>query len=68
MSYTFKNPVLNFFQSGTLYVTGQNLFTLTNYLGMSPEFSYSYSDALQGVDYAKVALPRTVKVGVNLKF
>jgi len=51
-----------------IYVSGQNLFTLTNYLGLDPEFSYSYSDALQGVDYAKIPQPKTIKVGVNLKF
>ncbi|MDD2256880.1 MAG: SusC/RagA family protein, partial [Bacteroidales bacterium] len=68
LSYSFNKPVWNFFQSGVLFVTGENLLTFTNYLGMDPEFSYSYSDALQGIDYAKVALPKTVKVGVNLKF
>lgn len=67
-SFNFDKSVLDFFQSGTLYITGQNLFTFTKYLGLNPEFSYSYSDALQGVDYAKVAQPKTIKLGVNLKF
>ncbi len=68
LSYTFKNPLWQVFQSGMVYVSGQNLFTLTRYLGLDPEFSYSYSDALQGVDYAKIPQPKTIKVGVNLKF
>lgn len=68
LSYTFKNPLWQLFQSGMVYVSGQNLFTLTHYLGLDPEFSYSYSDALQGVDYAKIPQPKTIKVGVNLKF
>jgi len=68
LSYTFKKSLWDFFQSGTIYLTGQNLFTMTKYLGLSPEFSYSYSDALQGIDYAKVAQPKTIKMGVNLKF
>jgi len=67
-SYTFNKPVWNFFQGGTLYVTGQNLLNITKYLGMDPEFSYSYNEAMQGVDYGKVAMPKSVKVGVNLKF
>lgn len=67
-SYTFSHKVWNLFHGGTIYVTGQNLWCLTNYLGSDPEFSYSYSSLMQGVDYAKVALPRTVKVGVNLQF
>ncbi|WP_120274175.1 SusC/RagA family TonB-linked outer membrane protein [Mangrovibacterium diazotrophicum] len=68
LAYEFDKAVLNFFRSGKIYVTGENLFTWTNYLGLDPEFAYSYDDALQGVDYSKVVLPRTVKFGFNLKF
>ena len=68
LSYTFDRPVLSFFQGGSIYVSGQNLWCLTSYLGSDPEFSYSYSAAMQGVDYAKVALPKSLKMGVNLKF
>lgn len=68
LSYTFTHRVWNLFHGGTFYVTGQNLWCLTDYLGADPEFSYSYSALMQGVDYAKVSLPRTVKVGVNLQF
>lgn len=68
LSYTFNKPLWNIFQGGTVYVTGQNLLCFTNYLGLDPEFAYSYSPIMQGVDYAKVAMPRTVKMGVNLKF
>jgi len=67
-SYNFNKTLLKVFQSGTFYVTGENLYTWTDYLGLDPEFSYSYSDALQGVDYAKVAIPRSFKLGFNLKF
>ena len=67
-SYTFNKPIWNFFQGGTLYVTGQNLLNITKYLGMDSEFSYSYNEAMQGVDYGKVVSPKSVKVGVNLKF
>ncbi len=68
LSYTFDKVIMDFFQGGSLYVSGQNLWCLTSYLGSDPEFSYSYSAMMQGVDYAKVALPKTVKFGVNLKF
>ncbi len=68
LSYSFDKPVWNFFRGGTLYVTGQNLLSFSHYLGSDPEFSYSYSTVMQGVDYGKVVLPRTVKFGVNLKF
>lgn len=68
LSYSFNKPLWKFFRSGTIYVTGQNLWCVTNYLGMDPEFSYSYNDYMQGVDYAKATMPKTVKIGVNLKF
>lgn len=68
LSYTWNKPLLNFLQGGTIFVTGQNLVCFTKYLGTDPEFSYSYSPLMQGVDYAKVTAPRAFKVGVNLRF
>ncbi len=68
LSYSFNQSSQNIFHSGTFFVTGENLFTWTKYLGLDPEFAYSYNASKLGVDYAKVALPRTFKIGVNLKF
>ena len=53
---------------GNVWVSAENLFTLSHYLGGDPEFCYSYSEALRGFDYAKVSNPITVKVGVNFNF
>lgn len=68
LSYDFNTTIWNFFRSGTIYVTGENLLTFTEYLGLDPEFSYSYADNIQGFDYAKLMQPKTVKLGINLKF
>ncbi len=68
LSYTYSKPLWHFLQGATLYVTGQNLFTATSYLGLDPEFAYSYSVGMQGVDYGKLNAPRSVRFGVNLKF
>lgn len=68
LSYSWDKKALGFIQSGTIFVTGQNLVCLTSYKGMDPEFAYSNAAFLQGVDYGKVALPKSFKVGVNLKF
>jgi TonB-linked SusC/RagA family outer membrane protein len=68
LSYTWDRPLWNFIQGGTAFITGQNLLTFTEYLGLDPEFAYSYSPLMQGVDYAKATAPRSVKVGVNLRF
>ncbi len=68
LSYTWNKPLWNFIQGGTLFVTGQNLLCITDYLGLDPEFAFSNSPLMQGVDYAKATAPRAVKIGVNLKF
>ena len=55
-------------QKVQVFFSGENLLTFTDYLGMDPEFSSSYSENVQGLDYGKLMQPKTVKVGVNLKF
>lgn len=68
MRYDLKNGLPHFFRMGSLFLVAENLYTLTHYLGSDPEFAYSYQEALQGIDYAKVSLPVTVKMGVSLNF
>jgi len=63
LSYKF-----NFMSGATVFVAGENLFTVTNYLGLDPETMYSYDASLRGFDYAKVALPRSFKFGFKLQF
>ena len=67
LSYAFSKRQLKF-ASGTIWLAAENLWTLTDYLGGDPEFSYSYAEALRGFDYAKVTNPVTFKVGLNLNF
>ena len=54
-----------------LFVTGQNLFTVTKYSGMDPEIGYGgygeYAWA-QGIDLGYYPSARTIMVGLNLKF
>lgn len=63
LSYNF-----NFMSGSTVFVTGENLFTVTNYLGLDPETMYSYDSSLRGFDYAKVAMPLSFKVGLKVQF
>ncbi|MQY80039.1 MAG: SusC/RagA family TonB-linked outer membrane protein [Bacteroidetes bacterium] len=53
-----------------IYVTAQNLFTFTKYSGMDPEIGTSSTNDnwAKGVDIGFYPSPRTVIVGVNLKF
>ncbi|MBP5680456.1 MAG: SusC/RagA family TonB-linked outer membrane protein [Bacteroidales bacterium] len=68
VSYTWNKKLWGILDGGTIYVSGQNLLCLTDYLGMDPEFAYGNSASMMGVDYGKVSLPKSVKFGVNLKF
>ena len=65
LSYSFTN-LFSVIRSGDIYVQADNLFRLTDYLGSDPEFAYSYDESLRGFDYAKLAMPVTVKIGFNL--
>jgi hypothetical protein len=53
-----------------VYVTGQNLLTLTNYPGMNPEVSLGNASGLSnyGVDYTAYPVSRVYTAGVNVSF
>ena len=67
LSYNINKPVL-FFTSFRVFLTGQNLLTFTKYSGSDPEFSYSYDMELQGMDMAKIPVPKFVKLGLVMNF
>lgn len=51
-----------------VYVTAENLFTISKYLGYDPELSYNYTQSMMGVDYAKIPGTRNYKIGVRIGF
>ena len=60
-----------------VYVSSQNLFTVTNYHGLDPEIQANTndtkgydvsSDLAVGIDWGTVPAPRTFLVGMNLNF
>lgn len=51
-----------------LYVSAQNLFTLTNYSGYDPEVSIRNSALTPGLDFSSYPRAASVNVGVNLGF
>ena len=51
-----------------LYASVQNAFTFTKYNGMDPEVGYGVEDGSSGVDLGYYPNPRTVMIGVNVKF
>lgn len=67
LNYQISNPILKIIKGGNIYITGENLFTLSNYLGNDPVSSYSYDPMRQGFDYGKLGLPTSVKLGFNIQ-
>ncbi len=57
------------FSQFRIYITGQNLFTITNYSGMDPEVGYGagYNWA-SGIDCGYYPSSKTIMGGINLKF
>ena len=76
VGYDFKKlfPKMPLTQA-RVYVTAQNLFTITSYKGIDPEIGYSPTNSsnttdnwASGIDVGFYPSPITYLVGVNLKF
>jgi TonB-linked SusC/RagA family outer membrane protein len=65
LSYTIPNDFLTF-RNAQFYISASNVFTLSQYLGYDPEFSYSFTQMEQGIDYGLTPQPRQFMVGVKL--
>jgi hypothetical protein len=50
------------------YVTGQNVFTITDYSGLDPELGYIDGNKQINVDYAQYPQSRTWIFGANITF
>jgi TonB-linked SusC/RagA family outer membrane protein len=51
-----------------LYLSGQNVFILTDYSGLDPELGLSDSNLQQNVDFAQFPQARTFMLGANISF
>lgn len=66
VSIAYKLPDAGIYKNLTIYVSGQNLFISNSYLGYSPDFSYSSSPVLQGIDYAQTPVTPFFAAGIKL--
>lgn len=64
LSYTIPDKFLAF-RNAELYVSVNNLLTLSRYLGYYPEFAFSYSQMHQGIDYGLT--PQSVQFMAGIK-
>ena len=53
------------FKSAEFYISVNNIFTHSNYLGYDPEFAFSHSPLYQGVDYGLTPQPRQFIAGIK---
>lgn len=73
LGYDFKKLFTKVpFEQLRLYLTVQNLLTVTGYSGMDPEIGTSTDDSnsgwVSGVDIGFYPMPRTYMIGANIKF
>ncbi|MNH32250.1 hypothetical protein D3C79_926810 [compost metagenome] len=70
MGYNFKSLWKKApFSQARIYATVQNLGTFTNYSGMDPEIGYGDTESwVSGIDVGFYPQPRTILLGLNLKF
>ncbi|GAB4037372.1 TonB-dependent receptor [Spirosoma gilvum] len=74
LTYQLPQTLLNKLKMGatSVYIQGQNLFTVTKYSGMDPEINLrnytAGNDRQIGVDGGSYPVAKTVLVGLNLSF
>lgn len=70
IGYTFqlKDDVKKYLTNARIYITGQNLATLSSYSGVDPETvnMSGLEPGVEGVSYYPI--PRTFMLGVSLTF
>lgn len=67
VTLSYYLPVQNTYLQGlTFWVAGNNLFTITKYLGSDPEFAHSNSVVGMGIDRGLVAPGRSLSLGVKI--
>jgi len=71
LGYNFNMPNNNFLSKLRVYLTGQNLFTITDYSGYDPEVNTSNVQGgilSYGIDFASYPRARTLILGLNASF
>lgn len=66
VSYDLPVGKINFLQGITVWASANNLFTLTNYLGVDPEFSAGNNTLYQGIDTGLLPQSRSFFAGFKV--
>ena len=65
LSYRIPNRFL-MFNSAEFYISANNIFVLSKYLGYDPEFAFSYAQITQGIDYGLMPQSRQFIAGIKI--
>ncbi len=69
LGYDIPVKNVSLIRNAFIYISGQNLFTITNYNGYNPEVnSVSQNNLIQGVDMGAYPLARTYLLGIKVEF
>jgi TonB-linked SusC/RagA family outer membrane protein len=70
LGYNFNEKLISKIKlhNARIYVSAQNILTITNYKGVDPEVAYVNSNLNLGLDYASYPNTKSITVGVNLGF
>jgi hypothetical protein len=70
LGYNFSKQLLSKVKlsSARIFVSAQNILTITDYKGVDPEVSYRSSNKNLGLDYASYPNTKSVTIGVKLGF
>ena len=72
LGYTLPTSFLErsgIFDTIRIYVSGQNLLTITDYSGFDPEISNTGTSSIdQSIDYGAYPTSKTFTLGLNLTF
>ena len=71
LGYTFKTQSIDWLSNLRLYVTGQNLFVITDYSGFDPSVNTNKAvggNTSYGIDFASYPRARTFLMGLNVSF
>jgi TonB-linked SusC/RagA family outer membrane protein len=65
LSYKIPNRFL-MFNYAEIYVSANNIFVFSKYLGYDPEFAFSYDQITQGIDYGLMPQARQFIAGIKI--
>jgi hypothetical protein len=68
LSYNLLSKKTKNFKSARIYVSAQNLVTITNYSGFDPDISSDTENEKFGTDRASYPLPKSVTCGIDITF